>query len=140
MSRMTALQVRLISLLCFAVFCATATYWVVTLTSHRSPTVPAAAARAPVSVDQAATLFGGQLTRTVNQDVRLYGILALHDGAAAIVSVGGEPPHTVSLGNAIMEGAKLSEVRARSIIIDRNGSHSEVFLPANAPGPTIYVR
>jgi general secretion pathway protein C len=140
MSRMTALQIRLISLLCFAVFCATATYWAVTLTSHRSPTVPAAAARAPVSVDQAATLFGGQLTRTVNQDVRLYGILALRDGAAAIVSVGGEPPHAVSLGNAIMEGAKLSEVRARSIIIDRNGSHSEVFLPANAPGPTIYVR
>jgi general secretion pathway protein C len=31
-------------------------------------------------------------------------------------------------------------VRARSIIIDRKGSHSEVFLPANAPGPTIYVR
>jgi general secretion pathway protein C len=140
MSRMTALQVRLISLLCFAVFCATATFWVVTLTSHRGATVPAAAARPPVSVDQAATLFGGQLTRTVNQDVHLYGILALHDGAAAIVSVGGEPPHAVSLGNAIMEGAKLSEVRARSIIIDRNGSHSEVFLPANAPGPTIYVR
>jgi general secretion pathway protein C len=140
MSRMTALQVRLISLLCFAVFCATATYWVVSLTSHRGATVPAAAAQPPVSVDQAATLFGGQLTRTVNQDVHLYGILALQGGAAAIVSVGGEPPHTVSLGNAIMEGAKLSEVRARSIIIDRNGSHSEVFLPANAPGPTIYVR
>jgi general secretion pathway protein C len=140
MSRMTSLQVRLISLLCFAAFCATATYWVVTLTSHRGATVPAAAARPPVSVEQAATLFGGQLTRTVNQDVHLYGILALRDGAAAIISVGGEPPHTVSLGNAVMEGAKLSEVRARSIIIDRNGSHSEVFLPAAAPGPTIYVR
>ena len=37
-------------------------------------------------------------------------------------------------------GAKLAEVRARSIIIDRNGSRSEVFLPANPPGPTIYVR
>ncbi|MFC0695156.1 type II secretion system protein N [Paraburkholderia humisilvae] len=137
---MTALQVRLLSLVCFAAFCATATYWFVTLTSHRGDTVPAAAARAPVSVDQAATLFGGQLTRSINQDVRLYGILALREGAAAIVSVGGEPPHAVSLGSAIMQGAKLSEVRARSIIIDRNGAHSEVFLPANAPGPTIYVR
>jgi general secretion pathway protein C len=35
---------------------------------------------------------------------------------------------------------KISEVRARSIIIDRKGSKSEVFLPQNAPGPTIYVR
>ncbi|CAB3760770.1 type II secretion system protein N [Paraburkholderia solisilvae] len=137
---MTALQVRLLSLVCFAALCATATYWFVTLTSHRGATVPAAAARTPVSIDQAATLFGGQLTRTVNQDVRLYGILALQEGAAAILSVGGEPPHAVSIGSAIMQGAKLSEVRARSIIIDRNGSHSEVFLPANAPGPTIYVR
>jgi general secretion pathway protein C len=140
MSRMTALQVRLLSLACFAAFCATLTFWFVTLTSHNGAAVPAAAARAPVSIDQAATLFGGQLTRTVNQDVHLYGILALSEGAAAILSVGGEPPHAVSLGSAIMEGAKLSEVRARSIVIDRNGAHSEVFLPPNAPGPTIYVR
>ncbi|WP_133649715.1 type II secretion system protein N [Paraburkholderia flava] len=136
---MNALQIRLISLALFGVLCATATYWVVTLTSHPAP-VPAAAVRAPASTEQAATLFGGQLTRTVNQDVHLFGILALREGAAAIVSTGGEPPHTVSLGSAIMQGAKLSEVRARSIVIDRNGAHSEVFLPANAPGPTIYVR
>ncbi|HEY3597390.1 MAG TPA: hypothetical protein VGL08_07750 [Paraburkholderia sp.] len=136
---MTALQIRLLSLAFFAVFCATLTFWIVTLTSHSAAPL-AAAARAPVSVDQAATLFGGQLTRTVNRDVRLYGILSLREGAAAIVSIGGEPPHAVSLGSAIMQGTKLSEVRARSIIIDRNGAHSEVFLPANAPGPTIYVR
>jgi general secretion pathway protein C len=139
MTRMNALQVRLLSLALFAVFCATLTYWVVTLTAHQ-PAPAAAAARAPVSVEQAATLFGGQLTRSANQDVRLFGILALREGAAAIVSTGGEPPRAVSLGSAIMQGAKLSEVRARSIVIDRNGAHSEVFLPANAPGPTIYVR
>ncbi|MGF6752870.1 general secretion pathway protein C [Paraburkholderia sp. GAS42] len=139
MTRMNALQVRLLSLALFAVFCATLTYWVVTLTAHQ-PGPAAAAAQPPVSVEQAATLFGGQLTRNTNQDVRLFGILALREGAAAIVSTGGEPPHAVSLGSTIMQGAKLSEVRARSIIIDRNGAHSEVFLPANAPGPTIYVR
>jgi general secretion pathway protein C len=54
--------------------------------------------------------------------------------------VGGEPPHAVSIGSMLMQGARLSEVRPRSIIIDRNGSHSEVFLPANPAGPTIYVR
>src|SRR5258708_340923 len=103
MSRMNALQIRLLSLALFAVFCATLTYWVVTLTAHQ-PGPSAAAARPPVSVEQAATLFGGQLTRTVNQDVRLFGILALKEGAAAIVSTGGEPPHAVSLGSAIMQG------------------------------------
>ncbi|MGF6596384.1 general secretion pathway protein C [Paraburkholderia sp. GAS448] len=139
MKRMNALQVRLLSLALFAVFCATLTYWIVTLTAHR-PGPAAAAARAPVSVEQAETLFGGQLTRSANQDVHLFGILSLREGAAAIISTGGEPPRAITLGSTIMQGAKLYEVRPRSIIIDRNGAHSEVFLPANAPGPTIYVR
>jgi len=138
--RMNAIQVRLLSLALFAVFCATLTYWVITISTTSGAPLPAAAAHAPVSTEQAATLFGGQLARSVNQDVHLFGILALQQGAAAIVSVGGEPPHAVSLGSALMQGAKLAEVRPRSIIIDRNGAHSEVFLPANAPGPTIYVR
>ncbi|MBW0447906.1 general secretion pathway protein GspC [Paraburkholderia phenoliruptrix] len=140
MRRMNALQIRLLSLALFAVFCATLTYWTITLTTMSGAPLPAAAAHAQPSTDQAATLFGGQLTRTVNQDVHLFGILALQKGAAAIVSVGGEPPHAVSLGGTLMQGAKLSEVRARSIVIDRNGAHSEVFLPTNAAGPTIYVR
>jgi general secretion pathway protein C len=138
--RMNAIQVRLLSLALFAVFCATLTYWVITISTTSGAPLPAAAAHAPVSTEQAATLFGGQLARSVNQDVHLFGILALQQGAAAIVSVGGEPPHAVSLGSALMQGAKLAEVRPRSIIIDRNGAHSEVFLPANPPGPTIYMR
>ncbi|HEV3422899.1 MAG TPA: type II secretion system protein N [Paraburkholderia sp.] len=137
---MNAIQIRLLSLALFAVFCAALTYWIVTLTSLSGGPLPAAAVHAPVSVEQAATLFGGQLTRSANQDVRLFGILSLSEGAAAIISAGGEPPRAVSLGSDIMQGARLSEVRARSIIIDRNGARSEVFLPANAAGPTIYVR
>jgi general secretion pathway protein C len=39
-----------------------------------------------------------------------------------------------------MQGAKLYEIRPRSIIVDRNGVHTEVFLPTNPAGPTIYVR
>ncbi|MGF6902196.1 general secretion pathway protein C [Paraburkholderia sp. GAS348] len=139
-ARMNAIPIHLLSLALFAAFCATLTYWIVTLTSLSGGPLPVAAGRAPVSVEQAATLFGGQLQRSANQDVRLFGILALRDGAAAIVSAGGEPPHAVSLGSTIMRGAKFFEVRPRSIIIDRNGARSEVFLPANAAGPTTYVR
>ncbi|MEX3785071.1 hypothetical protein [Paraburkholderia sp. BR14374] len=137
---MNAIQIRLLSLALFAAFCATLTYWVITLTTMSGAPLPAAAAHAQVSTDQAATLFGGQLARNVNQDIHLFGILALSEGAAAIVSVGGESPHAVSLGSTLMQGTRLSEVRARSIIIDRNGAHSEIFLPANSSGPTIYVR
>jgi general secretion pathway protein C len=140
MMRMNAIQIRLVSLALFAVFCATLTYWIVTLTALRGEPTPAAAVRAPISVDQAATLFGGQQQRSVNQDVHLIGILSLQEGGAAIVSTGGEPPRAVSLGSTIMQGTKLYEVRPRSIIIDRNGVRSEVLLPNNPAGPTIYVR
>jgi general secretion pathway protein C len=137
---MNALQTRLLTLAALALFCVTMTYWVVTLTSRQTAPLPAAeAARAP-SVEQAATIFGGQLQTQANQDVHLFGILALQHGAAAIVSYGGEPARAISLGGPLTQGVKISEVRARSIIIDRNGVKSEVFLPQNAPGPTIYVR
>lgn len=140
MARMNTLQVRLLSFVTFAIFCATLTYWVILLTA-RPPAAPSAAAVAPsVSVEDATTLFGGRLTRDVNRSIKLFGILALHAGAAAIVSVGDEPPHAIALGDRIGEGGKLAEVRARSIIIDNNGARSEVFLPANGSGPTIYVR
>ncbi|WP_175938724.1 general secretion pathway protein GspC [Caballeronia sp. BCC1704] len=137
---MNALQTRLLTLAALALFCVTVTYWVVTLTSHQNAPSPAAAATRTPSVEQAATIFGGQLERQANSDVHLFGILALQGGAAAIVSYGGEPPRAVSLGGPLAQGVKLSQVKARSIIVERNGAKSEIFLPPVPPGPTIYVR
>jgi len=137
---MNALQTRLLTLAALALFCVTVTYWVVTLTSRQTGPLPAAAATRTPSVEQAATIFGGQLERQANSDVHLFGILALQGGAAAIVSYGGEPARAVSLGSPLTQGVKLSAVRARSIIIERNGVKSEIFLPPVPPGPTIYVR
>lgn len=137
---MNVLQTRLLTLAALALFCVTMTYWVVTLTTRDSTPSPAAAATRAPSVEQAATIFGGRLERQANSDVHLFGILALTGGAAAIVSYGGEPAKAVSLGGPLTQGVKLSEVRARSIIIDRNGVKSEVFLPQNPPGPTVWVR
>jgi general secretion pathway protein C len=140
MERMNALQIRLLSLAAFAVLCATATWWGITLASSRATPVVAAAARGPVSLDEAQTLFGGKLDRSAVQDIHVFGILALQQGAAAIVSVGGDPAKAVSLGGPIGQDTTLAEVRPRSIVIDRHGVHSEIFLPANPAGPTIYVR
>ena len=142
MMRMNTLQVRLLSLVMFAVFCATLTFWIISLSAHPAAPPPLAAAVTPsVSVDDAATLFGGKLTREVNRSIKLFGILSLREGAAAIVSVGDEPAHAIALGGKLGEESKLAEVRARSIIVDHNGARSEIFLPSNTGGgPTIYVR
>jgi general secretion pathway protein C len=116
---MNVLQTRLLTLLALALFCVTVTYWIVTLTSRQT---------AP-------------LERQANSDVHLFGILALQNGAAAIVSYGGEPAKAIAIGSALAQNVKLSEVRARSIIIERKGgAKSEIFLPQVPPGPTIYVR
>lgn len=140
MVRMNPLQIRLLSLAAFAAFCATAAWWTLEIAASRAAPVQAAAAQSPVSVSEAGTLFGGKLEHNVGQDIHLFGILALQQGAAAIVSVGGEPARAISLGGSIGQDMTLSAVRARSIVIDRHGVHSEIFLPANTAGPTIYVR
>ena len=80
---MNAFQTRLLSLIALAIFCATLTWWVITLTSHQSAPLPAAAAGRSPSVEQAATLFGGQLQHQQNQDVHLFGILALQHGGGS---------------------------------------------------------
>lgn len=136
---MNALSIRILSLALFAALCATATYWVVTLSAREAP-LPAAVARPPIRTEDAAALFGGKLDRNAVQDIHLFGILALQRGAAAIVGVGGEPPRAVSLGAEVSPGATLAEVRDLSIIVDRNGAHAEIFLPVNTPSPAIYVR
>ncbi|KNH10080.1 General secretion pathway protein C [Candidatus Burkholderia brachyanthoides] len=137
---MNALQTRLLMLAALALFCVTVTYWVVTLTSRQTAPLPAAAATRTPSTEQAAAIFGGQLQQA-NQDVHLFGILALQHGAATVVSFGGEPAKAVALGSLLADGVKLSEVRAKSIVIQRNGgAKSEIFLPQVPAGPTIYVR
>ncbi|TAM02581.1 MAG: general secretion pathway protein GspC [Paraburkholderia sp.] len=131
---------RLLTLAAFAVLCATSTHWVVTLATTRARPVEAAAAEAPVSLNEAARLFGGTPQKRITQNIHLFGILALEQGAAAIVSTDGEPAKAVSLGGALGQDTTLAEVRPRSIVIDRHGANSEIFLPANSAGPTIYVR
>jgi general secretion pathway protein C len=126
---MNALSIRILSLALFAGLCATATYWVVTLSAREAPLLPPP--RGCRSTEDAAALFGGQLDKNPVQDIHLFGILALDHGGAAIVGIGGEPPRAVSLGAELAPGAKLAEVRSRSIIVDRNGAR-----PKSSSRPT----
>ncbi|WP_052007254.1 type II secretion system protein N [Burkholderia paludis] len=98
-----------------------------------APDAPAPARPAPpppVDVTASAQLFGAKPDDR-RDTIQLLGVLAFDARrAAAIVSVGGETARVVSLGAAIGEAAKLAEVRARSIVVDRHGTQREVALPA----------
>ncbi|KUZ45128.1 type II secretion system protein N [Burkholderia territorii] len=92
--------------------------------------VAAPAPPVPIDVTAGARLFGAKADNG-RDAIQLLGVLAFDARrAAAIVSVGGDGSRVVSLGAAIGEAAKLAEVRARSIVVDRNGLQREVALPA----------
>jgi general secretion pathway protein C len=137
-TRLPVLMPRAAAFACFALLCATATYWSVTLSGERRVSADAVLAEPDsASVDQAGLLFGSGVR--VNRDLRLLGVLDLGHGAAAIVSIGDEPAHAVGLDGELGNGAKLVEVHPRSIVVERQGVRSEVFL-SEAPGTSIFLR
>lgn len=127
---------RLLSLVLFAALCALLTHWVLTLSSLRSLSVPREARVAQtdaLETGASVTLFGGG-PQTGPRDVQVAGVVAdLADGTgAAIVSVDGGPPQAVRAGKSLSSNLKLVEIKARSVVIERNGARQEIPLPASA--------
>ncbi|WP_439892457.1 type II secretion system protein N [Ralstonia sp. 25C] len=127
---------RLLSLVLFAALCALLTHWVLTLSSLRSLSVPREARVAQtdaLETGAAVTLFGGG-PQSGPRDVQVMGVVAdLTDGSgAAIVSVNGGPPQAVRAGKSLSSNLKLVEIKARAVVIERNGARQEIPLPASA--------
>lgn len=114
--------------------------WAVRLLSVSDAPAPSPVAPpAPFDVAASAQLFGAKPDNG-RDAIQLLGVLAFDARrAAAIVSIGGDASRVVSLGAAIGEAAKLAEVRARSIVVDRNGIQREIALPA-AEKANVFVR
>ncbi len=129
---------RLLSLVLFAALCALLTHWVLTLSSLRSLGAPREARVAQtdaLETGAAVTLFGGG-PQNGPRDVQVMGVVAdLADGSgAAIVSVDGGAPQAVRAGKSLSSNIKLVEIKARSVVIERNGARQEIPLPASALG------
>ncbi|GAA0817613.1 hypothetical protein GCM10009079_19270 [Ralstonia mannitolilytica] len=116
--------------------CALLTHWVLTLSSLRSLSVPREARVAQtdaLETGAAITLFGGG-PQNGPRDVQVIGVVAdLADGSgAAIVSVDGGAPQAVRAGKSLSSNLKLIAIKARSVVIERNGARQEIPLPASA--------
>ncbi|BCL85253.1 hypothetical protein MAFF211471_03360 [Ralstonia solanacearum] len=127
---------RLLSLVLFAALCALLAHWVLTLSSLRSLSVPREARVAQteaLETGAAVTLFGGG-PQSGPRDVQVAGVVAdLVDGSgAAIVSIDGGPPQAIRAGKALSPSLKLVEIKARAVVIERNGVRQEIALPASA--------
>lgn len=110
-------------------------------TFHAAPSTPLAlpAPPAPHDASAGATLFGAQPDSSRHDQVQLLGILAFDPShAAAIVSIGGDPARVVPLKGRVSDSTTLNEVRAHSIILERDGIQREITLPA-ATNPDAYM-
>ncbi|WP_144152930.1 type II secretion system protein N [Paraburkholderia sp. BCC1885] len=111
--------------------------WIFHTPAPQAPARPAP----PPSIDASAgaTLFGAEPDRGRHDQVQLLGILAFDPKhAAAIISVGDGATHVVRLNGAVADATTLHEVRAHSIIVERNGIQREIALPA-AQSPSAFM-
>ncbi|WP_416049872.1 type II secretion system protein N [Cupriavidus basilensis] len=127
---------RLAALVLFVALCALATRWALTFSAMHTIAVPNAARVAQteaVETGAAGTLFGGNAQSGV-RDVQLIGVVAdIGSGAgAAIVSLDGGPAKAVRAGTALSPQIRLTEVRDRGVVIERNGVRQEIALPVPA--------
>lgn len=140
MSRVSKLMPPLVSLVVFAILCASLLYWFNDLRALGRPAPEATLIDPPqASVDDASHLFGGPPDTQI-VEIHLFGILNLDQHVAAIVSVGSDPPQAVTLEQPIGTDAKLVEVRPRSIVVDRRGLRSEIFMPPAGSDTSIFMR
>ncbi|MDF3839373.1 general secretion pathway protein [Cupriavidus basilensis] len=127
---------RLAGLLLFVALCALATRWVLAFSAMKTIPLPGTARVAQteaVETGAAGTLFGGNVQSGV-RDVQLIGVVAdIGSGAgAAIVSLDGGPPKAVRAGTALSPQIRLTEIRDRGVVIERNGVRQEIALPVPA--------
>ncbi|MGA2553050.1 MAG: hypothetical protein ABSF50_23160 [Burkholderiaceae bacterium] len=131
---MSTLLIRLISLVLFAALCAVTTYWVILLAGRNHVVAASTQPATAPSTDAAGGLFGGKPTTGPRQDYKVVGILSLGpgQGAAAIIGSSQGAIHTIAAGQQLDGDTRLAEVREHSIVLERAGVKSEIFLPVPA--------
>lgn len=142
----------LMHVLMFALVCAGAAYWGIRLLtpapSLAPPPPPPPLARDPDPV-LAARLFGlVQMPQVTVTNVQVAGVFAAGADSSAVLIVDGKPPRVFVIGQEIVPGTRLAEVRADAVVLETSGgARQEVRAPARpavavggpAPVPA-YVR
>ena len=113
---------------------ALAAYWGLRLAAPASPIAPAAASAVALQLPDArlaARLFGdvssGPVANAVN--VQVSGVFAAGREASAVIAVEGKPARAVLLGQEVVPGLRLVEVRPEGVTLERDGARSQYAVP-----------
>jgi general secretion pathway protein C len=123
-----------VTLLALVLLAVSATFWGLRLykPAQRPLLAVAPPALAEPAPDAAATLFGGQAMANVATSYQLTGIVAAGRDSVAIIVADGQPPKAVKVGYELAPGVRISEVRARYIMLSEGGVMKRVDLAADA--------
>lgn len=146
--RLPTMRQRLPATLAFLLFlavCASLTYWLLQwlAPAPRQVAAPPQQEVAPASMMSAAQLFGARTQGQPLSQVQLRGLIRAGRNSMAIIATEGAPPRAVAMHAEILPGVTLSEVRARTVIVNDHGAEHELTLPAfaaqegNSVGPQV---
>ncbi|KLU24868.1 general secretion pathway protein GspC [Caballeronia mineralivorans PML1(12)] len=128
------------SVAAIALFAAVLAWWAWIFLAPAPAALARPAPQTSIDASAGATLFGAQPDHGKHDAVQLLGILSFDPHhAAAVVSVGDEAAHVVRINGQVADATTLSEVRAHSIVVERNGVQREITLPA-VQNPSAFVR
>jgi general secretion pathway protein C len=125
------------SFVLFILLCASAAYWGLQLFKPplRPVAAPPRAAKADISPEAAATLFGGRAGKVgVASNYQLQGVVmsGSADESIAILSANGKPALAVRVDAEVAPGVTVKEVHRNYVLLSDSGAVKRVELPENA--------
>jgi len=122
-----------VTVLAVVLLSASLAYWGLQLfkPQQRAIAAPPQAA-APLNIEAAKGLFGGQITVAAVSNYQLRGVIAARgEDSAAIIVVDGQPPLALGVGREVVPGVTVKEVHPKYVVLSEGGALKRVELAAD---------
>jgi general secretion pathway protein C len=124
-----------VTVLAVVLLSASLAYWGLQLfkPQQRAIAAPPVQAAAPLNIDAAKGLFGGQITVAAVSNYQLRGVVAARgNDSAAIIVVDGQPPVALGVGREVVPGVTVKEVHPKFVLLSEGGAIKRVELASDA--------
>ncbi|RFP08313.1 MULTISPECIES: type II secretion system protein N [unclassified Duganella] len=126
-----------VTVLAVVLLSASLAYWGLQLfkPQQRAIAAPPQQFAAPLNIEAAKGLFGGQITVAAVSNYQLKGVIAARNGgsdSAAIIVVDGQPPMALGVGREVVPGVTVKEVHPKYVMLSEGGALKRVELASDA--------
>ncbi|WP_332853449.1 type II secretion system protein N [Duganella sp. S19_KUP01_CR8] len=126
-----------VTVLAVVLLSASLAYWGLQLfkPQQRAIAAPPQQVAAPLNIEAAKGLFGGQITVAAVSNYQLKGVIAARNGgsdSAAIIVVDGQPPLALGVGREVVPGVTVKEVHPKYVMLSEGGALKRLELATDA--------